>query len=132
MNCVICPCLTMIISSWPGCRWKSWPPPGSSVTSMTTRCFEPLSGTRRQPILPQSKSSCRTSACLTKLLIALSSLDGDRLETAHVLGHRNLRRQALHRGCAEEADNALRVRQDVGRVVGLCDRPAVAQHENLR
>ena len=36
---------------------------------MITSCFEPLSGVRRQPITPQSKLSCRTSGCLTKLLI---------------------------------------------------------------
>src|SRR4051794_40562577 len=132
MNWVICPCLTMIISSCPGCRWKSWPPPGSSVTSMTTRCFDPLSGTSRHPITPQSNCSCRTSVCLTKLLIVVSSLDGYRLEAAHVLCHRDLGRQTLHRGRAEEADDSLGVRQDVRRVVGLCDRPAVAQHENLR
>src|SRR6267142_1598613 len=107
----------MIISSWPGCRWKSWPPPGSSVTSMITRRFDPLSGVRRQPIVPQSKFSCRTSDCFTKLLIALSSVDGNRLEATHVLGHRDLRRQAFHRACTEEADDAFGVREDVGRVV---------------
>src|SRR5713101_7052558 len=108
--CVISPCLTMIISSCPGCLWKSCPSPGSSVTSMITRCFEPLSGVRRQPITPQSKFSCRTFACLTKLLIAHTphltgaSLDGNRLEAVHVLGHRDLGRQALHGRRAEEAD----------------------------
>src|ERR1700694_5410062 len=113
MYCVISPCLMMIISSWPGCRWKSWPSPGSSVTSMITRCFDPLSGVRRQPITPQSKFSWRTSGCLTKVLIAVSLLDGNRLEAAHVLGHCSFRRQALHGRRAEEADHAFGVREDI-------------------
>ena len=65
-NWVIEPCLTMIISSCPSCRWKAWPSPGSSVTSMTTSDFAPVfAGRHRHPIVPQSNSSWSTSACLT-------------------------------------------------------------------
>src|SRR5438309_4359134 len=132
MYCVISPCLRMIISSWPGWRWKSWPSPGSSVTSMITRCFDPLLGVRRQPITPQSKFSCRTSDCLTKLLMPASLLDGNGFEAAHVLGHRGFGRQALHGRRTEEADHAFGVRKDICSVVGLCDRPAVTQHQDLQ
>src|SRR4051794_11374192 len=116
-NCVTVPCLTMIISSCPSWRWKSCPSPGSRVTSITTSCLAPvLAGRQRQPIVPQSNCSCSTSGCLTKPLICLlclkrgqvrdlTPIDDDRLEAAHVLGHRDLRRQALHRGGAEEADD---------------------------
>src|SRR5215208_466357 len=123
----------MIISSWPGWRWKSWPSPGSSETSITTSCFDPVfAGRQRQPIVPQSNSSCSTSRCLTKVLNGSSSVDGNRLEAAHVLGHRDLGRQALHRRGAEEADDAVGVREDVCGVVGLGNRASVAQDENLR
>src|SRR3954447_800544 len=142
MNCVTEPCLMMIISSWPSWRWNAWPSPGSSVTSMTTSDFAPVfAGRQRQPIVPQSKPSCSTSACVTNLLITLlpgqasacpCALDGNCLEAAHVLGHRDLCREALHRGGAEEPDHALRARDHVGRVVRLGDRAAVAQHEDVR
>src|SRR5437867_4257780 len=122
----------MIISSWPGWRWKSWPEPGSSVTSMTTICRAPVfPGMQRQPIVPQSNSSWRTSDCFTKVLIVLLS-EGDRLEAAHVLGHRSLGRQPIHRGGSDEADHALGVREHVRGVVRLGDRTAVAEHEDVR
>src|SRR5437764_2056699 len=134
--CVIRPRLTMITSSWPGCRWKSWPPPGSSVTSITTSCCAPVLGYVRQPTSPQSNCSCSMSVCLMNF--PMSPLPpgrwfsgGDRLEAAHVLGHRSFGRQPLHAGRAEEADHAGGACQHVSGVIRLCDRPSVAQHDHL-
>ena len=63
-HCVTRPDLTMIISSWSGCLWKSWPKPGSSATSMTTNVLQPVpGGAQRMPALPQSKLSVGTSLC---------------------------------------------------------------------
>src|SRR4051794_1353110 len=137
MNCVTLPCLMMIISSWPSWRWNAWPSPGSGVTSITTRLFAPvLAGPQRQPIVPQSNCSCSTSDCFTKVLIALppwrvGRSDANRLETAHVLGHRDLGGQPFHRRGAEEADDSLGLSDHVGGVLGLGDRAAVAEDEDL-
>src|SRR5437588_728456 len=132
--CVIRPRLTMIISSWPGWRWRSWPSPGSSFTSITTICFAPVVGTHRQPITPQSNCSSSTSLFFTNLLISLLRVRSapDRLEPAHVLGHGDLRRQALHARRPEESDNSGGPLQHVGGVLGLGDRAAVAQHDHFR
>src|SRR5690349_2723771 len=100
---------------------------------MITRCFEPAAGVSLHPMVPQSNASSRTSLCVTKLLIALSSVvDWYGLEAAHVLGHRDLGRQTLHRARAEEPDDALRVGEHVSRVVGLRDRSSVAEDEDVR
>src|SRR5215212_1060357 len=61
----------------------------------------------------------------------LSSSVGERLEAAHVLGHRDLGGQALHRGGAEEADDALGAVEHVLGVLGLGERAAVAQHDHV-
>src|SRR3990172_5556514 len=83
------------------------------------------------PALPQSKTLVSTSSRITNLLISLLS-GGNRLETPHVLDHRALGRQPLHRGGSEEADDALGALDHVRGVVRLRDRAAVAEHDDLR
>ena len=56
---------------------------------------------------------------------------GERLEAAHVLGHRDLGRQALHARGAEEPDDALGALQHVPGVLGLGQRAAVAEHDHV-
>src|SRR5690348_17167728 len=106
------------------------------VTSMTHRAREPVSSGRLiQPVVPQSKLSVAMSSLVMNLAgmcRAPSLLDLDRLEAAHVLRHGDLRREALHARCAEEAHDARRVRDDVARVVGLGDGSAVAEAEDVR
>src|SRR5215207_10996814 len=65
--------------------------------------------------------------------IADSSISGvgERLETAHVLGHRDLGGQALHAGSAEEPDDPLGAVQHVLRVLRLGQRAAVAEHDHV-
>src|SRR2546423_188226 len=123
----------MIISSWSGCLWKACAPPGVSVTSITTNVVQPVPGVaHRMPAVPQSKIAVSTSDAITNLLTVAPSLDGDLLEPAHVLGHRDLGRQALHRRGAEEANDALRALQYVSSISGLGNRPAVAEDDDLR
>src|SRR6478735_5799289 len=132
--CTIFPRRTMIISSWSGCLWNACDAPGDSVTSITTKVAQPVEGgSQRMPALPQSNCVTATSSCSTNLLIGLllRSSDGDRLEAAHVLGHRDLGGQALHRGGAEEAGDPLGALDDVGGVVRLGDRAAVAEDEDV-
>src|SRR3954470_17244157 len=129
-NCVISPCLTMIISSWPGCLWNAWPSPGSRVTSMITSVFAPRSGVSRQPMTPQSKFSWRTSLCFTNELIGLLS-EGNGLEALHVLGHCLLDGEAFHRRGAEEADDTFGALDHERGIVRLGDRAAVAEDEDV-
>src|SRR5258708_1798713 len=104
----------MIISSWSGCLWKACALPGVSVTSNTTNVVQPVSGVaQRMPALPQSNVVVGTSDCITNLLTLSPLLDGNLLEPAHVLGHRHLGRQPLHRRGAEEADDSVRALEDV-------------------
>src|SRR3954447_9170677 len=129
-NCVISPCLTMIISSWPGCLWNAWPSPGSRVTSMITSVLAPRSGVSRQPMTPQSKFSWRTSLCFTNELIGLLS-EGNGLEALHVLGHRLLDGQSFHRRGAEEADDTFGALDHERGIVRLCDGAAVTEDEDV-
>ena len=122
----------MIISSWPGWRWKSWPSPGSSVTSITTRCFEPVFAAAapadRAPVeLVLPDVGLLDEACSSSSP-QLTGIDLKRRMFSVIAT--SVGRRSIERG-AEEADDALGVREHVGGVVGLGDRAAVAEDENV-
>src|SRR5258708_3769230 len=53
------------------------------------------------------------------------------LETPGILGNSNLRRQALHTRCAEEANDSMRVLQHVSRIFRFCDWSTVTEHNYI-
>src|SRR5260370_42268438 len=85
-------------------------------------------------IRPQSNVWVGMDAGLTSfdgmVSTSFKSVSGYGLETAHRFGDRDLGGQPLHARCTEEADHALGPLQHVGRVLGLCDRTAVAEHHH--
>src|SRR4051794_9122813 len=118
-------------SSWFGWRWNACACPASNAASTVTIDASPSAGPLTIAAGPRSDGSYTRSACVLNAPPPTLSPLGDRLEAAHVLGHRDLGRQALHRRGPEEPDHALGALQHVRGVVRLGDRPAVAEHQDL-
>ena len=122
----------MIISSWPGWRWKSWPSPGLERHVHDDELLRArVLGAQRQPITPQSNCSCRTSPCLTNAAHLLSSLIGIALKRrmfsviATSVGSRSIE-------LAPKKPTTPSVSlEHVRGVVRLGDRAAVAEDEDL-
>src|SRR5688572_27613451 len=88
------------------------------------------SGVTNHLIAPQSNVCVGTAFGSTACTD--SSFDRDGLEAPHGLGQGDFGRQALHARGAEEADDPVRASEYVRGVLGLGDRAAVAEHEDVR
>src|SRR4051812_45412890 len=76
-HCSIRPSRTQMISSWSGWRWNGWPPPASSITSMTHSAVEPVNdGRLTQPVSPQSNVSRAMSSFVMNRPFMLSPGSG--------------------------------------------------------
>src|SRR5919112_3408277 len=120
------------ISSLSGWLWRSCPSPGSSTTCMRLIAGPSVFSVAISGLIsPQSKlmvGRFAGSISLDGTVMLLSCL-GERLEAAHVLCHRDLGRQSLHAGRAEEANDPLGALEHVLGVLGLGQRATVAKDD---
>src|SRR5687768_7377685 len=122
------------ISSLSGWLWRSWPWPGSSTTCIRLSSGPSvLSVATSGLISPHSKLIVGRAAGSISLdgIAMLLSRVGKRLEAAHVLGHGDLGRQALHARSAEEPDDPLGAVEHVPGILGLGQRAAMAEHDHV-